>query len=183
MPTSIDALLKAYEKVLIEPWNVPLSGQEKTWFLVFDPADLRKVEFRISDFERITRQHNKEWVEFPLNTIFQQWISQHEYRDEYFADPEIILDQVEEDFIPHAASLLNKTISEAPSPSKTVFALTRVSALFGFENLKVSTILESVYDNIEGRLLLFFPGQFQDNHYRLMDARDGWSYHARPIIA
>ena len=32
-----------------------------------------------------------------------------------------------------------------------------------------------------GRLVVFFPGQFEQNNYRLLDARDGWNYLAVPI--
>ena len=29
--------------------------------------------------------------------------------------------------------------------------------------------------------MLFFPGEFENNNYRLLDARDGWNYLAVPI--
>ena len=32
-----------------------------------------------------------------------------------------------------------------------------------------------------GRLVVFFPGQYEQNNYRLLDARDGWNYMAVPI--
>jgi hypothetical protein len=35
--------------------------------------------------------------------------------------------------------------------------------------------------DIQGRLVVFFPGQFERNNYRLLDARDGWNYLAVPI--
>ena len=34
---------------------------------------------------------------------------------------------------------------------------------------------------IQGRLAVFFPGAYAQNHYRLLDARDGWNYLAVPI--
>ena len=40
---------------------------------------------------------------------------------------------------------------------------------------------EEVIHDIQGRLLLFFPGEFDNNNYRLLDARDGWNYLAVPI--
>ena len=30
-------------------------------------------------------------------------------------------------------------------------------------------------------LSIFFPGQYEQNNYRLLDARDGWNYLAVPI--
>jgi hypothetical protein len=35
--------------------------------------------------------------------------------------------------------------------------------------------------DIEGVWSSSFPGQFERNNYRLLDARDGWNYLAVPI--
>ena len=54
-----------------------------------------------------------------------------------------------------------------------------VASLYGFT--KVSLVLKEVEKDIRGRLVLFFPGEFDNNNYRLLDARDGWNYLAVPI--
>ena len=36
---------------------------------------------------------------------------------------------------------------------------------------------------VAGRLLIFFPGSYENNNYRLLDAYDGWNYLAVPITA
>jgi hypothetical protein len=61
----------------------------------------------------------------------------------------------------------------------TVVAIAGVAALFGF--LRISEILPLVEDHIRGRLLVCFPGVYEQGNYRLLDARDGWNYHAVPI--
>jgi hypothetical protein len=45
--------------------------------------------------------------------------------------------------------------------------------------------VEGIKDAIQGRLLVFFPGEHHpDSHtYRLLDARDGWNYLAIPLTA
>ena len=60
-----------------------------------------------------------------------------------------------------------------------VLALYGVASLFGF--LRISEILPLVEGHIQGRLLVFFPGFYEQDNYRLLDARDGWNYHAVPI--
>lgn len=40
-----------------------------------------------------------------------------------------------------------------------------------------------VEPHIRGRLLVFFPGVYEHENYRLLDARDGWNYRAVPILA
>src|SRR5205809_809198 len=54
-----------------------------------------------------------------------------------------------------------------------------VGALFGFT--RISKVLKLIEGEIKGRLVVFFPGQFENNNYRLLDARDGWNYMAVPI--
>jgi hypothetical protein len=56
-----------------------------------------------------------------------------------------------------------------------------VGALFGFT--RVSRVLKLVEPYIRGRLVVFFPGVYDQNNYRLLDARDGWNYLAVPITA
>ena len=53
------------------------------------------------------------------------------------------------------------------------------ASLYGFA--RVSLILKQVEADIMGRLVLFFPGEYENNNYRLLDARDGWNYLAVPI--
>jgi len=54
-----------------------------------------------------------------------------------------------------------------------------LGSLFGITS--VSALIEAVAGNIRGRLLVFFPGHYEGNNYRLLDARDGWNYLAVPI--
>lgn len=181
MASIVDSLLSNYEKVLREPWSQNLSGQEKVWFLVYDPAEQRKVALRIGDFERITLKNNRKWLEIDLQPCFADWMSQLDYNEDYFRQPEFLQDQIDAEFRQKAVDLIRDTILNNDNTENTIVAITHVSALFGF--LKLSDILKDIYPHIKGRLLIFFPGEHHNNHYRLMDARDGWSYLARPITA
>ena len=59
--------------------------------------------------------------------------------------------------------------------------LSGLAALFGI--IRVSALIEQVERFVRGRLLVFFPGEWEGNHYRFLDARDGWNYRAVPITA
>ena len=61
----------------------------------------------------------------------------------------------------------------------TFSALTGAASLFGLT--RASTLIKKVADAVPGRLLVTFPGTYQGGIYRLLDARDGWSYLAVPI--
>jgi len=67
------------------------------------------------------------------------------------------------------------------APENTVVAITGVASLFGFT--RISQVLPLVEPHIRGRLLVFFPGVYENNNYRLLDARDGWNYLAVPITS
>jgi len=179
MQTKTDQLLDAYEKVVNEPWSTVLSGQERIWFLVYDPAEQRKVDLRLSDFETITLKANKKWEDISLKQCFPLWMAKHEYREDYFSNPEYIIDQLEAEFIPFVIKFLKSELKKTEQDQDTLIAIRDVSALFGFARL--SEILKSCYKDFNGRMLIFFPGEFENNQYRLLDARDGWDYLARPI--
>lgn len=179
MATRIDLLLAAYEKVVHEPWSSALSGQERIWFLVYDPAEQRKVDLRMGDFETVAIKAGKKWKSISFKNCFPTWMAHHEYREDYFHSPEYIVDQLEAEFIPYAIQYLKSELMQLELDEDSLIAVRDVSALFGFARL--SEILKSCERHFKGRLLIFFPGEFEHNHYRLLDARDGWDYLARPI--
>ena len=56
-----------------------------------------------------------------------------------------------------------------------------IASLFGF--VRVSELMKAVEGDVRGRIAVFFPGEYEDGNYRLLDARDGWNYLAVPITA
>ena len=62
-----------------------------------------------------------------------------------------------------------------------VVGIQGVGSLFGF--LKVKDVVDKFAPKIAGRLLVFFPGSYENNNYRLLDGYDGWNYLAVPITA
>ena len=53
------------------------------------------------------------------------------------------------------------------------------ASLFGF--IRVSEFMKEIERDIRGRVGVFFPGEYENSNYRLLDARDGWNYLAVPI--
>ncbi len=179
MPSKVDLLLTAFEGVINEPWTTSLSGQERVWFLVFDPAEQRKVDFRIDDFEMATRKAGKRWQCISLKSVFPSWMATHEYKEEYFLDPGSLIDQLESDFKRYAMDFISSELNKSEFDENTLVAIKDVTALFGF--CRLSEVINGCAPSLKGRMLIFFPGEYQKNQYRLLDARDGWSYLARPI--
>jgi len=181
MANNIDDLLNAYEKVVKGKWENTLSPQEKIWFLVYAPDMQRKLDFRLGDFENTTKKAGKNWAQISFKDAFPTWMAANEYKEEYFSDPAALIDQLEFEFKAHLVQQSLAKIESQSIDENTVIAFTEVASLFGFTRL--SDILNQISRHTSGRLLIFFPGEFEKNQYRLLDARDGWSYLARPITA
>ena len=91
----------------------------------------------------------------------------------------MLVDQLEFEFKNWVIDYTIGKINSQDADENTVLAITDVASIFGFARL--SDILNQVSNQVKGRLLVFFPGEFEKNQFRLLDARDGWSYLARPI--
>ena len=174
----IDALRANYARYVSLPWDGSLPGQQRIWFGVYDPPDERRLRLQLPSFEIATKDKEAQhgWRLCDLTGAFARWMAAQEYREAYFESPED-LRCPHPDFERFVAELVSAELEAADE--KTVVAVTGVASLFGF--MKVSRLMEMVEDSIRGRLLVFFPGEYEDNNYRLLDARDGWNYHAVPI--
>jgi hypothetical protein len=72
-------------------------------------------------------------------------------------------------------------LNEIETNENFVVAINGVGSLFGF--LKVKEVVDKLAPLVLGRLLVFFPGNYENNNYRLLDGYDGWNYLAVPITA
>lgn len=179
MASKVESLLLAFQSVLREPWANTLSGHERVWFLVYDPAEQRKIDLNFGDFEVAAKQAGKKWLLVSLRHCFPQWMAAHKYRESYFAKPSALMTQLEVGFRQYAIDFLRTAIEAGQPDEQTLVVVRDAGALFGF--VRLADVLEAVASSCRGRLLVFFPGEYSQNQYRLLDARDGWNYLARPI--
>jgi len=176
----VDRLVKRYEGFVSLPWDPSLAGPQRVWFVIYDKADERRIRARIGEFELATKGAGHGWQLIDLTNSFPHWMAGQEYRESYFRSPEdlgILLPG----FIEQVIQDLNAGLALDESTTNSVVAVMGIASLFGFG--KVSDVIKAVANNIRGRLLVFFPGEFENNIYRLLDARDGWSYLSVPITA
>jgi hypothetical protein len=178
--SEIDSLVHEYKKVVRLPWEKTLAGPQKVWFVVYDPAQERRLRLRVTEFEVVTKNAGHSWKLVDLTDTFAQWMAQHEYREAYFEQPED-MELALQEYARYVIDILTQAMTEADAGKNTVVAVLGVGSLYGLT--RVSGIIEKANDAIRGRLLVFFPGQYENNNYRLLDARDGWNYLAVPITA
>ena len=185
MSTKVPKLVSAYRMHLSVPWQAGLAAIQRVIFAVYDKADELRLRANVEEFALATQQVDKQWLLLDVTNAFPEWMAEQEYRDAYFESPEDLAGYPTgelTEFIADLNAKLRARISSEANPD-TVVALLGVGTLFGLA--RVSSVVEGIKETVQGRLLVFFPGEHHpENHtYRLLDARDGWNYLAVPLLA
>ena len=173
----ISKLSAIYQRHISVPWQRTMAGAQRVMIVVYAKERERALRAGLGEFEQATRNAGHRWQKVDATPWFAEWLAADEYRDAYFEDPELLGMKLQGEFKEWAAKRLSEALEEADE--NTVVALLGAASLYGF--LRVSELIQSVEPSIRGRLAIFFPGTKNDNNYRLLDARDGWSYLAQPI--
>lgn len=175
----IEDLAEVYAQHIATPWQRTVAGAQRVIMVVYDKELERALRARKLAFENATRQAGHAWHEIDMSDAFATWMAADEYRDAYFESPDDIRLKLESEFAEHAAERIRSVLTRSDVDETSVVALFGVASLFGFA--RVSHVLRLVEADVRGRLVVFFPGQYEQNNYRLLDARDGWNYMAVPI--
>ena len=175
----IDKLLQRYRAHIALPWRQDLAGAERAIFIVYDKTEERRLRARKERFEMATREASHGWVTCDLTDAFATWMADLDYRESYFEYPEDLSLKLDEDFLGHLAGRVRTQLALPEADENAVVAIFGVASLFGFA--RVSELMQAVENDVRGRLVVFFPGDYENSNYRLLDARDGWSYLAVPI--
>ena len=173
----IEDLAEVYERHVSVPWQRTLAGAQRVMLIVYEKELERTLRARIGEFQQATERRGHRWTLVDCTHWFTDWLARDEYREAWFENPELLGMKIEGEFRGKAVHKLTTELENAGD--NTVVALLGVGSLYGF--LRVSDLIRSVEQSIRGRLVVFFPGTKNDNNYRLLDARDGWSYLAQGI--
>jgi len=176
----IKRLIQSYNKFIAIPWRDDTAAAQRVIFCVYDEDYELKLRAKIEEFELVTRQSGHEWAIFDLTDTFADWLSNQRYAVSYFQKPQLLAT-----LMPRYRDFIKEKVEEFmvrnQVHSNSVVALKGVGSLFGF--LKVKDVVETLAPLVTGRLLVFFPGSYENNNYRLLDGYDGWNYLAVPITA
>ena len=175
----IEDLADSYEKHISAPWQKNLAGAQKSIFVVYPQEDERKLRARIDDFKVRTRNAGHPWILFDVTPLFSKWMAAEEYREIYFEDPSDLKLKLDTEFMKFVADSIREVLNSPEADENTVVAVVGAASLYGF--LHISEVLGKIAGDIRGRLLLFFPGTFEQDTYSLLGARSGWNYLATPI--
>jgi Domain of unknown function (DUF1788) len=175
----IQQLAKIYGQHIATVWQRTIAGSQRVIMIVYDKELERDILAHKTEFEIVTKEANHDWFEVNVASAFAEWMSEVDYREAYFDAPEDLQLKLEAEFTPFVAAKIRAVLDSPDASESSVVAVFGVGALFGFT--RVSQVLKLVEASIRGRLVVFFPGQYEQNNYRLLDARDGWNYLAVPI--
>ncbi len=176
----IDDLLANYEQFVSLPWRVDLPGSQRVWMAIYRPDQERRLRARIADFQAVTTKPGHGWVLVDVTNTFADWMNGQDYKEQFFEDPEA-LGPLVDDYSEFVAARITEVLASHDADDNTVVAVVGVGSLFPFA--RVSHVLDLVSASVRGRILILFPGEYENNVYRLLDARDGWNYMAVPITA
>lgn len=175
----IDRLVTNYDRQVRLPWPANVSGKQRVWFAVYPPAEERRLRARLPLFETLTMEARHGWTTVDLTRLLPEWFAAHEYREGIFQDPGNFSANTELEAA--AAERVRQACSREEADADNVVAVLGLASLFDF--MRVSSLIDRVEDSVRGRLLVFFPGEYQRNIYRFMDARDGFNYMAVAITS
>jgi len=177
--SKITRLISAYSKFISIPWRNAAAAQ-RVVFCIYDKNEELNIRARIDEFEIATHQAGHDWAIFDLTDTFAEWLSMQRYSKKYYEQPELLSTLISK-YLPFIRQEFDDFLSRVNAGENYVVALKGVGSVFGF--LKVKEIVDEVAPLVSGRLLIFFPGSYENNNYKLLDGYDGWNYLAVPITA
>lgn len=175
----IRRLNQSYGQFIAIPWRETAAAQ-RVIFCVYPETDELRLRGSVGEFELTTRQAGHEWFLFDLTDTFPHWLSDQRYAKSYFQKPQLLASLLPR-YLVYLTERFEGFLRDWNVGDSAVVALMGVGSLFGF--LKVKDMVDKFAPLVKGKLLVFFPGSYEDNNYRLLDGYDGWNYLAVPITA
>lgn len=173
---SFDEILAAYRRQVRLPWRPDAPPSARVWMLWHAPAMHLRITGRIGEFETVTRQAGHGWRSIDLGPHFGRWLAANEMFEPLLSHPQELRGLLPE-YEAAVAQAIGAELEQAGD--QDVLAVQGCGSLFGLAG--ISRVLDRVVGAINGRLLIVFPGRHSGGMYRLLDARNGWNYHAVPI--
>lgn len=178
--SKIRQLLQSYARHIAIPWREDAAPAQRVIFCVYRETDERALRAKLDEFDLATREAGYDWRHFDLTDTFAHWLASQRYAKKYFAQPELLANLLPR-YLDYLAERFAAFTAEHGADARSVVAISGVGSLFGL--VKVKDVVDRFAPQVNGRLLVFFPGSFENNNYRLLDGYDGWNYLAIPITA
>lgn len=176
----IKRLVQCYGKYISVPWREDAAASQRVIFCVYDETDELRLRTGIEEFELVTRESGYDWAIFDVTDTFARWLALQRYAESYFQKPQLLPTLLPR-YLMYLTEEFEQFLDANNCDENCVVSVRGVGSLFGF--LKVKEVVDKLAPLVSGRLLIFFPGSYENNNYRLLDGYDGWNYLAVPITA
>jgi hypothetical protein len=176
--SKVKQLTKSYGTHISIPWRSEAAAPQRVIFCVYHEREERHLRAKLDEFEILTRKIGHEWAIFDLTFTFSEWLVAQRYAKSYFQQPRL-LPMLLPKYLEFIVEKFTFYLETNNIGAEAVVALQGVGSLFGL--LRVKEVVDRLAPLIKGRLLVFFPGSYENNNYRLLDGYDGWNYLAVPI--
>ncbi|WP_043319023.1 BREX protein BrxB domain-containing protein [Microbulbifer sp. HZ11] len=176
----VKRLVHSYSRHISIPWRDDAAAAQRVILCVYNENEERWLRARVDEFEIVTKQAGHDWALFDLTNTFAAWLSSQRYAKSYFQKPHLLATVLPK-YLDYIVDEFERFLDSRNIDENAVVAIQGVGSLFGF--LKVKDVVDKLAPRVPGRLLVFFPGSYENNNYRLLDGYDGWNYLAMPITA
>lgn len=176
----VKRLIQSYSKYITIPWRDDAAAAQRVIFCVYNETEERWLRAKVDEFEIVTRQAGHKWAMFDLTDTFAIWLASQRYAKSYYQKPNLLSTLLPK-YLIFITDEFETFLQKNDIGQDSVVAIKGVGSLFGF--LKVKEVVDKLAPMVKGRLLVFFPGSYENNNYRLLDGYDGWNYLAVPITA
>jgi hypothetical protein len=173
----IKRLIQSYGKFIAIPWR-DVAPAQRVVFCVYGEQDELRVRARIQEMELVTKEHGHRWALFDVTNTFAEWLTGQRYAKSYFEKPRLLRPLLPK-YLDFVVQTFRYEMSHKYSDENAVVALMGIGSLFGL--IKVKELVDRLAPLVKGKLLILFPGSYDNNNYRLLDGYDGWNYLAIPI--
>ena len=173
-------LIQAYKNHISIPWRSGAASPQRVIFCIYNEDDELAIRAKIDEFRIVTKEAGHGWVLFDLTDTFAHWLAGHRYRESYFKNPNLIQTQMTK-YLEYVKNRFKALLEGSKVDENTVVAIMGVASIYGFTHTR--NLVDAFAPLVKGRLLVFFPGTYDKDTYRLLNASEGWNYLAIPLTA
>ncbi|WP_018716648.1 BREX protein BrxB domain-containing protein [Arhodomonas aquaeolei] len=177
--SKVKRLIESYAQFIQLPWRDDAAAAQRVAFCVYPETEELRIRANLGEFELTTRQSGHDWIAFDLSDTFARWMAEQKYAEGYFRSPSK-LPTVLHRYLEWLVDGFVANLDANEVDDNHVVMIYGVGSLFGL--LKVKEVVDRLAPHVPGRLVVLFPGSFEQNNYRLLDGYDGWNYLATPIL-
>ncbi len=178
--SKLKKLLESYTEFISIPWSHDIDPEQRIVFCVYNEADENRIRARIGEFEIATKQAKHSWNLYDVTDFYPKWVLKEKHAEKILKDPSLGNPAKLLRFLPALIDDYTAFLKTIPDDPEGVIAIIGSGTLYSV--IRVKLLVDKIAPLYSGKLVVFFPGRFSDNNYRLLDGYDGWSYRAIPIL-